>query len=429
MAGILAGRELMVKVENPIYGGNFATSSAATAPFVLPGELVALGSEVPQIIKPSQERVEPRCIHFGVCGGCHYQHAAYPEQIQLKLRILKGIFQESGLKEMPEPQLHSGPEWGYRNRIRLRIEAGRPGYSRRASNDFLPIQMCPIAAPILWRAAETLTELAGTDPATARWLVATSELELFCNADESRLQATFYLRDAEGVRNQSFEAVCERLREHLPELMSAGAILDPELNRRTRRKANWTGVAWGAEGLSYPVAGRGYFVPRGTFFQVNRFLIEDLVALVCGRESGALAWDLFAGVGLFTRELVGQFPEVVAVEGSEISASALAIVAKSAKFEAIHSSTVDFLRARQHQRERPDLVVLDPPRAGLGTEGAEILARIAPERIVYVSCDPITLARDLAVVAQKYAIEEVHLIDLFPQTFHMETVVKLRRLV
>jgi 23S rRNA (uracil1939-C5)-methyltransferase len=423
----------MVKIENPIYGGNFSTDAAGTAAFVLPGERVVLSGDMPQVVESSPHRVAPRCVHFGVCGGCQYQHASYPAQLRLKLHILKDIFLQSGLQSLPEPEIHHGPEWGYRNRIRLRVESGSFGYSRRASNDFLPIQMCPIAAPLLWHAAETLKKLGQSDPAVARWLAATSELELFCTPDESRLQATFFLHSPENVRPDAFAVLCERLRERLPQLTSAGAVLDPELNRRSRRKANWPGAAWGAEGLAYPAAGRSYWVPRGAFFQVNRFLIDDLVALVCGQQAGELAWDLFAGVGLFTRKLASHFKEVIAVEGSEIAASALATAGKSTKessgFTAIHSATLDFLRARQHQRDRPQLVVLDPPRAGLGQEGAEILTRIAPEWIVYVSCDPTTLARDLAVFQSAYAIEEVHLIDLFPQTFHMETVVKLRRLV
>ena len=309
------------------------------------------------------------------------------------------------------------------------MEAGplgcKLGYSRRASNDFLPIRMCPIAAPLLWRAAETLIELAQSDPAISRCLATTSELELFCTADESRLQATFFIHDPESVRPQPFAAICDALHRRIPELASAGASLDPELNRRTRRKANWPGAAWGAEGIAYAAAGRSYWVPRGAFFQVNRFLIDELVTLVCGGQPGTLAWDLFAGVGLFTRELTLHCDQVIAVEGAEAAASALSIAGKKAGFDAIQSSTLDFLRTRQHQRDRPDLIVLDPPRAGLGTEGAELLTRIAPARIVYVSCDPTTLARDLVILARAYAVDAVHLIDLFPQTFHMETIVKL----
>jgi len=211
------------------------------------------------------------------------------------------------------------------------------------------------------------------------------------------------------------------------QLTGAGATLDPELNRRARRL--WQGTDWSAPGLNYPAAGRTYWLPRNAFFQVNRFLLDRQVHLVTANQSGTLAWDLYAGVGLFTRALAENFTQVVAVEGAEAAIASLQTAAKSQKgIEPVHSATLDFLRARELQRERPSLVVLDPPRAGLGVEAAAILARIAPGEIVYVSCDPTTLARDLAILTKTYKIASITLIDLFPQTFHLETIVHLTRL-
>jgi 23S rRNA (uracil1939-C5)-methyltransferase len=269
-----------------------------------------------------------------------------------------------------------------------------------------------------------------------RWLTLTAELELFTTAAESKLQLQFFLRSApRGERSpdtgqRSFEAVCDRLRRAIPELTGASATLDSDLNRRTRRA--WPGATWGAAGLSYPAAGRNYWVPRGAFFQVNRFLIDRLVELVAENKSGALAWDLYAGVGLFTRALAESFAHVVAVEGGEAAASSLATLkSRDGKIEAIHAATLDFLRIRALQREHPELIVLDPPRAGIGPEAAQLLTRIAatpnPIQLVYVSCDPTTLARDLAILTPTYTIQSIHLIDLFPQTFHLETVVHFSR--
>ncbi len=294
--------------------------------------------------------------------------------------------------------------------------------------------MCPIAAPLLWRAASALMQLAAAETSIRRWLASASEVEFFTSADETRLQIMFYLRDPDLARREpaAFPQLCEALRAKVPELLGAGATLDPELNRRNRRKARWDGATWGAAGLAYEAASHTYWVSRGAFFQVNRFLVDRLVALVTdARTSGDLAWDLFAGVGLFTRALAERFRHVIAVEAGEIAAADLAIAAKGGKgrppFEAVRAATLDFLRSRELQRDRPELIVLDPPRAGLGIEASEILTRIAAPRIVYVSCDPTTLARDLAVLTRsKYRIASLHLIDLFPQTFHMETVVHLQ---
>ena len=410
-----------LRILRPLYGGNFIADGGAPLPFVLPGELV--DADPLQILQPAASRIPPGCIHFGKCGGCQYQHAAYSLQLGIKDQLLRGILAEAGVEALPQIRTHAGPEWHYRNRIRLRIEqvagAFRVGYSRRGSNQFLPIRMCPIAAPLLWRAAEALLR---TDRS---WLAAVAAVELFTAADESRLQLQFFLRQP-LANAASFTAVCERLQASLPALTGAGAELDPELNRRARR--GWAGLAWGAPGLTYQAAGRTYWVGRGAFFQVNRFLVDALVELVCGDASGALAWDMFAGVGLFTRALAQRFTQVVAVEAGDAAAQALqAAGRRGTAFETVHAATLDFLRARELQRERPELIVLDPPRAGLGAEGSAVLARIAAARLVYVSCDPTTLARDLAILSCRYRIESLDLIDLFPQTFHMETVVHLAR--
>jgi 23S rRNA (uracil1939-C5)-methyltransferase len=205
------------------------------------------------------------------------------------------------------------------------------------------------------------------------------------------------------------------------QLTGATATLDSAHSRQSRRA--WPGTTWGAPGLTYPAAGRSYWLPRGAFFQVNRFLIDRLVSVVTSDRSGPVAWDLYAGVGLFTRALAERFALVVAVEGAEPAAAALATL--KAPVTAIHSSTLDFLRARVLDRERPSLIVLDPPRAGLGHEAAQLLNRIGAAEIVYVSCDPTTLALDLAHLTE-YEIVTLTLVDLFPQTFHIETITHLK---
>jgi 23S rRNA (uracil1939-C5)-methyltransferase len=294
--------------------------------------------------------------------------------------------------------------------------------------------MCPIADPLLWRAVETLLALAAQDALCGRWMAAVDEVELFSTANKSRVQARFFLRDAESARREPslFAAFCERLTGVLPELAGAGAELDPGLNRRVRRR--WAGAAWGSAGLNYEVAGRTYWISRGAFFQVNRWLVGRLVELVCANQAGELAWDLFAGVGLFSRALAEHFQRVVAVEGAPEAAADLANAAKGGKgrqpFQAVHSATLDFLRLHATAREQPELIVLDPPRAGLGAEAAELLTRIPAARLVYVSCDPTTLARDLAILTRDaFRIDSIEMIDLFPQTFHIETVVHLSRIV
>jgi 23S rRNA (uracil1939-C5)-methyltransferase len=442
-----------LRVQAPRYGGAFTTQTPTNLDYVLPHELVQLTPTL-HILEASAARTQPACSHFGTCGGCHYQHALYPEQLLLKRQILTQLLTEANL---PIPAIHteSAQPYGYRNRIRLRIQPEsngrfRAGYSLRGTNQFLPIAMCPIAAPALWTAAETILTLAATDPLLERWLSATSELELFTTPDESQLQLHFFLRTAQAGNRESssFPGLCTRIsqlwaRSGQPvQLVGASATLDPELNRRSRRA--WSGTTWGADGIAYPAARRTYWLPRGAFFQVNRLLIDRLVALVrdpagssvphapqSHRDAGvtspakSLAWDLFAGVGLFTRALAERFDHVIAVEGAEPAATALATL--KSPVTAVHSSTLDFLRVRVLDRERPSLIVLDPPRAGLGSEAAQLLARVAAPEVIYVSCDPTTLALDLQHLIPTYEIATLTLIDLFPQTFHIETVTHLRR--
>jgi 23S rRNA (uracil1939-C5)-methyltransferase len=177
--------------------------------------------------------------------------------------------------------------------------------------------------------------------------------------------------------------------------------------------------------LNYKVGEESYWVRRGSFFQVNRFLVSRLVQLATGGRSGRLAWDLYAGVGLFSRVLAKSFAEVVAVE---VEKGNLEANFRGEGRRAVAATTLEFLRQAVLERDRPELVVMDPPRAGVGTEICSLIARLKTPEVVYVSCDPATLSRDLReMVDSGYNIDQVHLVDMFPQTFHQETVAVLRR--
>jgi 23S rRNA (uracil1939-C5)-methyltransferase len=175
-----------------------------------------------------------------------------------------------------------------------------------------------------------------------------------------------------------------------------------------------------------------YTTPVGTFrvspksfFQVNRFLIEELVNTAIGGKSGEVALDLYAGAGLFALPLAKQFAKVTGVEAGSAAAHDLRFNAERAQVavEAVYAKVEEFLANYQGGA---DFALLDPPRAGLGPGVVRQLDRIAPQRITIVSCDPATLARDLASLSN-YRIEKLTLVDLFPQTFHMETVADLVR--
>jgi 23S rRNA (uracil1939-C5)-methyltransferase len=428
----------LVEIEKPIYGGAFLArleGKAVFVPLTLPGEQARVRitqakpgyatAEAEEIVRATPERVIPACPHFGVCGGCHYQHTGYATQLVFKQAILRETLERGGVTVPSEIAVLAAEPWRYRNRIRLAFDAaGNPGYRSRRSHAITPMCECPIAAPLLVRAATAFTEVArGFAPA-----LRPTEIALFCDAAETALLATVFTANPAKLR---FDELAQALRERIPALIGAELVTEGRLGQQPHTLGQW-----GAASLAYRAAGFDYRVDHGAFFQVNRWLVDSLVERVTAGHAGKLAWDLFAGVGLFARQLTTNFARVVAVESAPSATQSLAANLKGTVGIPAKSDTLDFLLANTTHRPAgvasrsafPDLIVVDPPRTGLGAETCSLLGQIAAPALVYVSCDPATLARDLrALIASGYAIQSITLADLFPQTFHLETVVQLRR--
>jgi 23S rRNA (uracil1939-C5)-methyltransferase len=423
----------LVQIEKPVYGGAFLArveGKAAFVPLALPGEQARVRvveekrgyatAEVEEIVTAAAERVAPACKHFRACGGCQYQHAEYKAQIEMKQAILRETLERGGVRAPDEMSVLAGEPWTYRNRIRLAFDAeGRPGYRGRRSHAVIRIEECPIAAPLLVSAVFSAAELFRRFAVPSR----PAELSLFCDAAEDSMLASVFTDGAARVPlTDYFDAL-------LPQIPSLRGVELVEVHQNQPR----TVARAGAESIAYRAAGFEYRVDHGAFFQVNRWLVDELVECVAEGLRGAvarhggLAWDLFAGVGLFARKLAEQFERVIAVEPAPAAMAALKENLKGTDATAVKATTLEFLRGAA-KGERPDLIVVDPPRTGLGAETTELLGRIGAPEMVYVSCDPATLARDLrALAGAGYTIERITLADLFPQTFHLETVVRLRR--
>jgi 23S rRNA (uracil1939-C5)-methyltransferase len=423
-----------VRIEKPIYGGKFlahAEGKAVFVPLVLPGEQARVRvaeakrgyatAEVEEIVTPAPERIAPRCKHFGACGGCDYQHAGYAQQLEFKEQILRETFSRAGVEVPEKIEILAGEPWGYRNRIRLAFNAqGNLGYRGRGSHAIIPIEECPIAAPILVKAALAAQE--ALRAATPTWRP--TEISFFTTGDESALAMSVY---AQSGKTYIFEKFAEALRERVPQLSGAELLFEEKpVGRKPAPEPHFV-ACWGENALAYHAAEFDYRVEHGAFFQVNRLLVDQLVEQVTRDAQGTLAWDLYAGVGLFSRPLAARFERVVAVEIAPTATATLSANLEGTGGTAVKAATLDFLR--QNKRvEKPDWIVVDPPRAGLGPDVTKVLGEIAAPAITYVSCDPATLARDLkALVESGYAIAAVTLADLFPQTLHLETVVQLRR--
>jgi 23S rRNA (uracil1939-C5)-methyltransferase len=429
--------EKPVVLEKPVYGGDCLARDISAGgkagktifiPLTLPGETVTAHvteekrgfakAELDEILTASPSRVAPPCPHFGACGGCHYQHADYAMQLAMKLQILRETLARAGVATPLQWGVDAGNPWGYRNRIRVAFTPeGGFGYRSRRSHSIVPIDECPITGPKLFQIAKQIAKFIAENLGA----ITISELELFSNCDETQILLTL---DCEPASADGAQLWLAELQAALPPQVAGLRLQLSGGSPYSRVLANA-----GETQLTYFAAGFAYRVDHGAFFQVNRWLIDSFVSLVTANRSGEIAWDLFAGVGLFARPLTANFAQVLAVESAPASFAALRHNLEATAGRAVSSTTLDFLRRNREQREpRPDLIVLDPPRAGLGEETTSLLNAIHAPEMVYVSCDPATLARDLrALTQERYRIEKITLVDMFPQTFHMETVVDLRR--
>jgi 23S rRNA (uracil1939-C5)-methyltransferase len=392
--------DFAVTVEKLVYGGDGLArldGRVVLVPLVLPGERIRAKAErekpglvrarVLEVLEPAAGRIAPHCPYFGRCGGCHYQHATYEVQLEAKRCILAEELRRLGKIEPPaEIAVVAAEPWQYRNRTQLRVEDGRLGFLEARSHKLCAIERCPVSSPKL---NETIATLNGmlSDPRWPRFLRA---LEIF--TDEERVQLNVLEADR-PIARRFFDWCAETVAGFVPGT------------------------------LDY----HGQFqVSANGFFQVNRFLADRLVEVALEGASGASALDLYAGAGLFTLPLAKLFGDVTAVEAGRAAIHDLESNATRAGFANVRVqqiSTESYLAGLQ---TAPDFVLLDPPRAGAGKEVVRRLGELKPPRVTLVSCDPATLARDLAgLLAAGYRIENLTLVDLFPQTYHMETVVRL----
>lgn len=423
---------MKLRIEKAIYGGaglaraseGALTGKTVFVPFALPGELVEAriaedrrgfaNAELDAVLEASATRTTPPCPYFGTCGGCHYQHADYPQQVEMKSAILRETLERAHIEHLPAISAVFGEPLGYRNRIRLHIQRSPFAlcYKKRSSHENLAVTECPIAAPLLQQGLQAALRADAALKIGEQF----DEMEFFANSDQNELLLSLWTSRASRDGDETLTHICETLRAELPALTGA-AVFSSEGKKLLAQ--------WGESALSYTVAGENYRVSTGSFFQVNRFLIDEIVELVTKDQKGKLAWDLYAGVGLFARALAQSFQQVVAVESASRSSADLKHNFQDTSHRVLEAATLDFLRM-QRGKPAPELVVVDPPRGGLGAEVASLLAKIRPRQIVYVSCDPATLARDLRGLTQSgYHLKNLYMIDMFPQTYHLESIAML----
>lgn len=372
-----------VVVERLVPGGEGLARRDGKALFVagvLPGEKVLVRpveirrdfdrAELVEVLEPSADRASPSCALAGTCGGCDWLHAAHAAQIGFKREIVREALQRTGRMSLGVPPLDPGPPFAYRNRVQLhRHPSGALGYRAAASDRVVAATACPVAV------APVNALLADPPPPQA---IALDRFTAF--------------GDASWVACEGRDDGCE---------------------------------------LAVQVAGRTVRFSVDCFFQSNLEALQGLARHVAetvgggGATVGAAA-DLYAGVGLFSGLVADRFARVVAVESSTASLSWARRNVAAGRLEA-YPMTVEQWIAAGAAGGPFDAVIADPPRAGLGREVRAWLASARPRTVVYVSCNPVTLARDLGELARGgYAVDDLRLFDFYPQTSHVESVAVLR---
>jgi tRNA/tmRNA/rRNA uracil-C5-methylase (TrmA/RlmC/RlmD family) len=391
-------RELDVTIERIVPGGmgiGHAQKMTVLVPFTAPGDVAHVSIDrvrgntafatLETLIEPGPLRVVTPCPHYGTCGGCDFQHLSYEAQIETKKEIIKDCFRRIGGIELDEVEVVPSPlEWGYRIRADWAVDRAKQvfGYYRRGSREVFDVSTCPVLNPALENA-------------------------------RSRLHDAVLANDSQ-VEGEILGAVSGNAVSIAPKVDGFQAGL-----------------------LTIEIGSERYGFDPSSFFQANASILPNLVEHVifeaCDDRIAVEgeAIDLFCGVGLFTLPLARLFQHVTGVESSPKAAS---FAHESAKAAGLKNVSISGLAVEQwlHRRgphvDGQVTVVLDPPRSGALPEVLAGIVRLNPARIVYVSCDPATLARDLNVLlADGFALHNVRGFDMFPQTHHVETVATLTR--
>ena len=399
--------EVTVSLTIPTYGGEamgrLEDGRAVFVAFGLPGETVRARlteqkrgfarATLLEVLTPSPQRIVPRCVHFGICGGCHYQMLPYPAQLKLKETILRdqltriGKIQNPPIREMvPSPV-----SWNYRNHIQFHLtNDGRPGFiSAGYPQTVVPITECHLPET-------TLNEL---------W----PQLQFDANSPLERVSLragdeTMLILESDVPETPEVEIEAEISVVHLSEDESV--------------------VLAGDDHIIVDVLDRSFHVSAGAFFQVNTAMAGKMVAYLLSNLRvlpSTLLLDIYCGVGLFSAFFAPKVKQVIGIEVSAAACEDFAInLDEFSNVELYEAPAEDVL---PQLKIHPDVAIVDPPRAGLDKKALDAILSLSPKTLAYISCDPSTLARDAArLIVGGYTLSEVTPFDLFPQTYHIECI-------
>ncbi len=441
-----------IKIEKLIPGGQGLgkreDGMVVLVPYVLPGEVVQISevlkkksyveARLLEIIKASPDRREPSCAIYGKCGGCDLQHAVEPAQLQIKKDMLlesltrSGAVDSKAMTSIVSDPLPSPESFGYRQRIRLHVdEDEKMGYYRYHSHEVEPTHVCPLARPEI----NTVLKKLHTSQPMFDLLQQTEELELLLNPDTENVIIYLHFKRKPRPNDRKLaEDVCEAIDDIAYLMMDVKghgkfgpfgsstikpgfpAILKTSLDDKSDREIGTT-LTWEAGGFCQ------------VNLEQNKQMVKQVMELV-GAGSSIRILDLFCGMGNFSIPLARVAASVVGMDGQ---GSAIRSAKRNAELNGINNTNCNFekipvpvgVKKLIDQKETFDIIILDPPRQG-ALEIIPYLSTLKPEKIIYISCDPATLARDLSLLTEHaYCISSIIPIDMFPQTHHMESIVLL----
>lgn len=387
--------------------------------------------KVTELLEPSPERREPDCPYYGRCGGCDFRHLSYREELWAKRqRVQDALTRLGGSDVEVEEILGAADPLYYRNKSQYPVSAGKVGFYRARTHDVVDIEHCLIQKPQADAAAAALRDylrdfaVPSYDEKTGRGLL--RHLYVRTNRRGESLVCVL----ANGERLPHEEELVGRLRRAVPDCV--GVVLGVNTRRGNTILGERYRTLWGADTLEDELCGLTFRLSVPSFYQVNRDQAEVLYRKAveyAGLTGGELVVDLYCGAGTITQVMAGGAGRVI---GAEIVPEAIEDARENARRNGIEN--VEFFCGDAAQLAadfagrglRPDVICVDPPRKGLAPEVIAAAAQMAPQRVIYVSCDPGTLGRDVKRFAEYgYRVQRAAACDLFPRTRHIETVCQL----
>ena len=392
----------------------------------------AAWGRVERLTEPAPARVEPDCPYYGVCGGCQFRHMDYAEELEAKRRRVEDALRRIGGVDLPVSVIHRAKNTiRYRNKVQFPVAEGAVGYYRGRTHQVVDIDDCllqPGPVTACRAAVKEWMERFGVpayDERTGKGLV--RHLFLRTNSAGEALCCVV----ANGKTLPHVTELVEALQAAAPKL--AGVVLSVNTRKTNVILGQEFFTLWGRDWLEEELCGHIFRLSVPSFFQVNRAQTEVLYRRAldfAGLIGGETVVELYCGIGTISLTLAERAGQVI---GVEVVPQAVEDAKKNAARNGLENKTrfqcgdaAELAAVLEKEGVRPDVIIVDPPRKGLAPEVVDTVAKMAPDRVVYVSCDPATLARDVKRFgALGYAPVRAEAIDLFPRTAHIETILTL----